>query len=101
MKTTEIKKADYFAARTTEEKLAIHLTWMMIRKAVDNPLTSQEKYRTKKHLANLFKNHPSLVDDFKQLALRAVLPSFLESMHQGMHQSLAKAARGMVKVIIQ
>ncbi|HSH67867.1 MAG TPA: hypothetical protein VLB84_19150 [Bacteroidia bacterium] len=49
MKTSKIKKADYFAARSTEEKLAIHLTWMMIRKAVDNPLTAQEKYRTKKN----------------------------------------------------
>lgn len=98
MKTTsKIKKADYFAARTTEEKLAIHLTWMMIRKAVDNPLTALEKYRTKKHLSNLFKNHPTLVDDFKQLAIRTVLPSFLESVRQ----PFSKAMRGIVKVIMK
>jgi hypothetical protein len=100
METEKIKKADYFAARSMEEKLAIHLTWMMIRKSIRHRLTAQEKYRTKKHLANLFKNHPTLIDEFKQIAIRAVLPPFVDSLQKGVRHSFSEATVGLVKAMI-
>ena len=100
MKTEKIKRADYFAARSDEEKLAIHLTWMMIRKSIRHPLTAQEKYRTKKHLSNLFKSHPVLIDEFKQIAIRAVLPPLVDSLQKGVYHSFSEATIGLVKSMI-